>query len=252
MKEKSKSQNKFHVIILEAKAADAPAIARVNVDTWRTTYTGIMPRTYLDSRTYEERTSVWQSRYSDSSKLWHGWFVYVAENTEGEVIGFAGGGPNKGDLPFSGELGFIYLLEAYQHQGIGHQLVDVIVDRLKQQGHNSMTVWVLAANPYRTFYETLGGQIVGEKEVDFGGKHLKEIAYGWHDLSVFGKMMEPEIAIKKIAEGLDCGYKLVPSDSDRCCQNCNNYHPIDKTRGICYEYEVLPTGGCKFYTPKEK
>ena len=72
MKEKSKPQNKLHVIIREAKAADAPAIARVNVDTWRTTYTCIMPQDYLDSRTYQERTSVWQSRYSDSSKLWHG------------------------------------------------------------------------------------------------------------------------------------------------------------------------------------
>lgn len=117
--------------------------------------------------------------------------MYVAENTAGEVIGFAGGGPHKGDLPFSGELGFIYLLEAYQHQGIGHQLVDVIVNRLKQQGHNSMTVWALAANPYRAFYETLGGQIVGEKEVDFGGKNLTELAYGWRDFSAFGKRLKP-------------------------------------------------------------
>lgn len=72
MKEKSKSQNKFHITIREAVAHDATAIARVNVDTWRTTYTDIIPQGYLDSRTYEERTSVWQNRYSDSSKLWHG------------------------------------------------------------------------------------------------------------------------------------------------------------------------------------
>jgi hypothetical protein len=53
-----------------------------------------------------------------------------------------------------------------------------------------MIVWVLAANIYRSFYETPGGQIVGEKEVDFGGKNLTEIAYGWRDLSAFGKMVK--------------------------------------------------------------
>jgi hypothetical protein len=28
------------------------------------------------------------------------------------------------------------------------------------------------------------------KEVDFGGKNLTEIAYGWRDLSAFGKMVK--------------------------------------------------------------
>ena len=164
--------------------------ARIDVDTGQTTYGGIMPKDYLDSRTYEQRTSVWRSRYSDSSNLWHGWFICVAEDAAGNVIGLAGGGPRKGDLPFSGELGFIYLLKPYQRHGIGRQLTGVIVNRLKQQGYNSMLVWVLAANPYRAFYESLGGQIVGEKETNFGSKNLPEIAYGWRDLSVFEKLIE--------------------------------------------------------------
>jgi GNAT superfamily N-acetyltransferase len=191
MKEPSKSQNKFHITIREAKATDSASIARIDVDTGQTTYTGIMPKDYLDSRTYEQRTSVWQSRYSDSDRLWHGWFVYVAEDNGRNVVGFAGGGPQHGEVRgYSGELGFIYLLKSYQRRGIGRQLTGVIVNRLKQQGHTSMLVWVLAAKPYRSFYESLGGQIVGEKEVNFGGKFIKEIAYGWRDLSVFEKILK--------------------------------------------------------------
>ena len=56
---------------------------------------------------------------------------------------------------------------------------------------------------------------------------------------------------EKIREGLACDYRFVPPDPRRCCQNCRNYQPIDEATGICYEYEVLPYGGCKYFAPKE-
>jgi GNAT superfamily N-acetyltransferase len=192
MKEIPKVTNKPQLMIREAKASDAADIARVDFETYRTTYTDIVPQDFLNARSYEKRVSVWESRYSDSSKLWNGWFIYVAEAKEGNVIGFAGGGLQHGNVQgYSGELGFIYLLRSHQRQGIGHQLAATIANRLKQQGHNSMLVWVFAQNPYRSFYKTLGGQAVSEKEVNYGGKNIKEIAYGWRDLSVFGNMLNP-------------------------------------------------------------
>jgi hypothetical protein len=48
-----------------------------------------------------------------------------------------------------------------------------------------MAVWVLALNPFRKFYETLGGQIIAEQQIERGGKAFTEIAYGWTDLSKF-------------------------------------------------------------------
>jgi GNAT superfamily N-acetyltransferase len=160
-----------NVTIREAKASDAVAIARVDFETYRTTYAGIVPQDFLNGRTYETRISVWESRYSDSSKLWNDWFIYVAEDKDSKVVGFAGGGPQHGNVHgYSGELGFIYLLKSHQHQGTGRRLAATIANRLKQQGNNSMLVWVFTQNPYRAFYEALGGQIVGEKEVNYGGK----------------------------------------------------------------------------------
>jgi GNAT superfamily N-acetyltransferase len=192
MKEISKSLNKPHITIREAKASDAAAIARVDFETYQTTYAGIVPQDFLNARTYEKRVSVWESRYSDASKLWNDWFTYVAEAKEGNVIGFAGGGLQHGNVQgYSGELGFIYLFKSHQRHGIGRQLTATIANRLKQQGHNSMLVWVFAQNPYRSFYEDLGGQPVSEKEVNYDGKNIKEIAYGWQDLSLFEKMLKP-------------------------------------------------------------
>jgi GNAT superfamily N-acetyltransferase len=163
----------------------------VVVDTWRTTYTGIVPQDYLESLSYEKATDVWHSRITDTNKIWPGWFTYVAEDDDGKVVGFAGGGPSQGyDLPFSGELGFIYLLKSYQRRGIGRQLAVTVALRLKQQGHKSMLVWVFTSNPYRAFYEALGGRVVAERSIDRYGGNLAETAYGWENLGVFEKVLK--------------------------------------------------------------
>jgi hypothetical protein len=49
-----------------------------------------------------------------------------------------------------------------------------------------MAVWVLARNPSRKFYESLGGQLIGEQEIERGGESFTEVAYGWRDLSLLG------------------------------------------------------------------
>ena len=176
------------MIIREAKMTDTASIAKVHIDSWRTTYVGIVSQDYLLSLSYEQRMNAWQAMLSDPSSLW---FYYVVEDDNGNVIGFANGGPERsGNKIFSGELGAIYLLKSYQQQGIGRQLIATVALRLKQQGHNAMLVWVLAANPYRSFYETLGSCQIGEKEADIGGEKLVEIAYGWQDLGVFTKMLK--------------------------------------------------------------
>jgi L-amino acid N-acyltransferase YncA len=176
------------MVIREAAQKDAASIARVVVDTWRTTYNGIVPRIYLDSLSCERATSRWQERLSGVSKSWPGWFAYVAEDAGGSVIGFAGAGPSQSyGLPFTGELGCIYLLKSHQRRGIGRQLAAAAVLRLKKQGHNTMLAWVFSDNPYRAFYEALGGRPVAEREIDKYGVSLAQTAYGWRDFEMFKK-----------------------------------------------------------------
>lgn len=53
---------------------------------------------------------------------------------------------------------------------------------LIDSGFESMSLWVLAQNPARRFYEQLGGTAVEEKTIEIGGRKLAEVAYGWDDL----------------------------------------------------------------------
>jgi hypothetical protein len=65
---------------------------------------------------------------------------------------------------------------------LGRHLTTAGVQRLLHCGLLSMLVWLLAANPGRAFYATLGGQQVYEQEVTIGAAPLIDGAYGWPDL----------------------------------------------------------------------
>jgi GNAT superfamily N-acetyltransferase len=166
--------------IREAALADVAAIAKVHVDSWRTTYAGIVPEDHLAKQSYRRREQIWRNNLAKRAD--HE-FVYVAEDASGEVVGFAAGGPERaGDPVHRGEIYAIYVLKTFQRRGIGRQLSEAIAQRLLQTGYDSMLIWVLAKNPSRGFYERLGGELVSEKPIEIGAAKLTEVAYGWKDL----------------------------------------------------------------------
>lgn len=178
------------MIIREARVSDSSGLARVSVDGWRSTYAGIISQEFLDSLTYESRAKRWEERLSDPDGPG---FTFVVENDAGDIIGYAGGlKGNSGNPVYTGEVGDIYLLKEYQNQGTGRRLMATIALRLKEYGHNSLLVWVFEDNPYRKFYEVLGGQPAGEKMAETGGRKLTEVAYGWQNLNVFDEMLKSD------------------------------------------------------------
>jgi ribosomal protein S18 acetylase RimI-like enzyme len=169
------------MIVREATHRDVAAMARVHVDTWQTTYRGIVPEEFLANLSYEKRENGWHQVLDNAPK--DGNFTYVAEDESGQIVGFANGGIERaGDPVYQGELSAIYVLKNHQQKGIGRELVRAVVQKLGRMEISSMLVWVLADNPACRFYETLGGQKVHEKEIERGGAKLIEIAYGWTDI----------------------------------------------------------------------
>lgn len=165
--------------IRPATPDDAPAIAHVHVEAWRTAYRNVLPDHVLDGLSEEQRRNHWQAVLSSPQP---GEFVLVAEQ-DGRVVGFAKGGPERGGDPqFRGEVYAIYLLNEFRRQGIGRVLFRRAVEALVEFGLNSMKVWVLRDNPYQRFYERHGGKLAGERLIQIGGQEFVEIAYGWNDL----------------------------------------------------------------------
>ena len=180
--------------VRSATPADANGIARVQVDTWRTTYGGIVPDAHLDALSYRHRDSVWRQiisrKRSDESQ-------FVAETDAGEVVAFASGGRGgrepAGDPEYDGELYAIYVLEPHQRQGIGRRLARAVVERLIDARFDAMLIWVLQDNPACRFYAALGGTPVRNRTISIGGADLPEVAYGWNDLALLGRSLRRQV-----------------------------------------------------------
>ncbi len=173
---------KPNVTIRTAKPTDAAPIARVHVDSWRTTYEGIVPAEYLANLSYRDRESTWSEALATQNSATT---ILVAETEAGDVVGFASAGPDRDANPiYRAELYAIYLLQQHQNRGLGRRLVSAAAHSLQQHGFSSMLLWVLEDNhPARRFYESLGGQRLGSKTVTIGGADLQEVSYGWKDIT---------------------------------------------------------------------
>jgi GNAT superfamily N-acetyltransferase len=106
------------VKIREAVPADAEAIAWVHVESWKTTYAGIVPQDYLDSLNVADRAAQWERHVAEGVAA-----IFVAED-EGGVFGFAAGGRSLHPVAdYDGELYAIYLLASHQGKCAGAALV---------------------------------------------------------------------------------------------------------------------------------
>lgn len=170
------------ITIRPATLDDALDIAKVHVDTWRSTYRGIVPSSFLDNMSYEEGERRWLTHLRNAEIDGKRCF-FVAEDELGHIVGFISGGFNRDDDPvYMGELYAIYILQAYHGRGIGQKLVLALVEKLLQMGIETMLLWVFAVNPARKFYEALGGQLVRESTFELEGVIVNEVAYGWLDI----------------------------------------------------------------------
>jgi len=163
--------------IRKAVLADAKGIAKVHVDSWKTTYDNIVPAEYLNRLSYESREQLWKNSIPNGG-------VYVAETSVGEIVGFASGGKERtGRYPnYVGELYAIYILKEYQGNGLGRLLVKPLIEELEFQNISTMLVLVLEDNSSRLFYEALGAERIDTIEVEFSGKKLNELVYAWSDI----------------------------------------------------------------------
>lgn len=166
-----------------ATPADAMAIAVVRISSWRTTYRGVIPDSYLDAMEVEESSALWRRVLTAASATTS---VFVAEQ-QGAVVGFAAGKMlDEEKFGLNAELAAIYLQPAVQRRGIGHSLVRLVIDAQREQGAHGMIAWVLSRNKVaRQFYEKLGAELLIEQPFNWDGMDLVEAGYGWGDLDLF-------------------------------------------------------------------
>ena len=167
-----------------ARPGDAPAIAKVHVETWRAAYAGLVPDEYLVSMTESKQALMWNNTIRRAAAPEA---VLAAESTDlpgGRIVGFGSCGGARGQ-PGSGEIFSLYVAPDWQGQGIGRLLLEALFARLHESSLNQAVIWVLSGNPARFFYEALGGRRIAERKERFAGVDLAEAGYAWGDLGAW-------------------------------------------------------------------
>ena len=131
--------------------------AYVHWKSWQESYRGIVDDGYLDRMTVS-RCEEMASRYPENT--------LVAKDGE-RVVGFVCAGPSR-EAAADGEVYALYVLQDYQHRGIGYALMRRALDELRNC--RVIRLWAFAENKKALrFYERVGFRPDGtEKEIVLG------------------------------------------------------------------------------------
>ncbi|KAA1251919.1 GNAT family N-acetyltransferase [Mycobacterium simiae] len=158
-----------------AVPADAYAVARVHLRSWRWAYPGLIDQDYLDKLTPE----VFTARYTFGRIGVQLPTTLVA--VDGLTVrGFATTGLSRHpDLPNYGELMAIYVDPAHAGTGIGRLLITAARGRLRRVGVMHASLWVLDGNVRaRRFYERDGWCFDGTRRREIiGASAVDEVRY---------------------------------------------------------------------------
>lgn len=146
---------------------DALEIAGVHVQSWRETYTGLVPERFFGAAARQARLALWTRLLADPATRGG---IRVATSNDA-VIGFAGiGRPAEADPARERALHMLYVLRAHHGTGAGQALFDAVL------GERPAQLWVAEANPRAIrFYERNGFRADGTVLVDPALEELREI-----------------------------------------------------------------------------
>lgn len=167
--------------IRQALPADAEAVGKIYVETWRAAYPGMLPDRVLLDMSPARQEFGWRRSIAHQQGPAA---VFIATSDTGGVVGFASIGPARdGGRRFWGEVHTLYVLPDFQERGYGRELLRACFAHLQRHRMRGVAIWVLGANPARFFYEAMGGCRIGARDESLWGAQLPEVAYGWPDLA---------------------------------------------------------------------
>ncbi|HVJ44191.1 MAG TPA: GNAT family N-acetyltransferase [Dongiaceae bacterium] len=187
-------------VIRPAMLDDAPVVAEIHERGWHQAYGHFIAAATLAEKSAEKRIAYWQERIADPART-----VLVGADTGGAVMGMVYGGPvlehelTRGSIDdFDSELYILHCRQEVQGRGLGRRLTAALARRFQAQGTRSLILWAFTDNPFRAFYDRLGGEIVAAG-VDEG--HA-DVAYGWRDLNALIAACEGDADAKKVASNV--------------------------------------------------
>lgn len=168
----------------DAAPADAEAIARLHVASWREAYAGIVPAAILENVDMADRIARWQDHLAGEG-------VSLIAEADGGPAGFirAGAPPEPVVAEADGHIFALYVLGRHHRRGIGAGLLGRAARAWGARGGRALSVGVLTENtPARAFYEAMGARFVRSESYLWDGHFLPESIYVFEDLAGLSRL----------------------------------------------------------------
>lgn len=148
------------ITIRKATPEDALGISIVNVYTWKTTYSGLIPEEFIDSR-IEKVTEIAERNKREIEDKDN----FIVATVDGVIVGFACYGESREEeFINASEIYAIYVLSGFQGKNIGKKIFKSCIEELKRNGFDSVLINCLKGNNALEFYKNMGAKIIGERE----------------------------------------------------------------------------------------
>ncbi|MEV0199793.1 GNAT family N-acetyltransferase [Nonomuraea sp. NPDC050691] len=155
--------------IRPATRQDAPALATVQMASWRAAFRGVMTDEYLDGLDHEALTKAWEGLLADAGGPRAG--TLAVERADGRgLVGYSRFHPtdDEDDDPTRvGMIGSLYTVPDVWSTGVGKALITAVLDAVASAGYAEASLWVLEGNTRaRSFYERDGWRHDGAVVMD--------------------------------------------------------------------------------------
>ena len=156
------------------EAADAGLISHINATSWRKSYRGIIPQHYLDRLPDEYWVPSIRSWLSDGR--FEGLLIYQGKHPVGCCI-YGRGRDESHDT--WGEIVSLYMLPEAMRQGLGGELLEECLARMRQEGYTRFYLWAIDGNaPADAFYRKHGFRVSGDSvSYAIGGAPVRDLRY---------------------------------------------------------------------------
>jgi GNAT superfamily N-acetyltransferase len=175
------SGNDPSLVLEPALASDADAIAALHADSWRRTYRGMLPDSFLDDEVAADRAALWKSRFADPAPERR---LILKATRERALLGFVCVMLDV-EPAWGARLDNLHVDARCKGEGIGYVLFQAARRWTAEVAPGQpVHLWVLEQNTGAcAFYDRQGGEVV-EKAVRtlVPGCPVPELRYLWPPL----------------------------------------------------------------------
>lgn len=168
----------YEMIIRNATINDIEEVAKLHVESWYETYSGIISQNYLENMRNNLAKRIERMKNEFSLR------TMIVATINNEIVGFSEfvfSNEFSKDLDIDCELCGLYIKNGYKNLGLGSKMFEYVINLFKKDNKKKMGLWCVKENiPAISFYKKKGGILTTEKNFTIEDQEYSEVSFTYH------------------------------------------------------------------------